>query len=153
MPGPPGGGATTVRSRCPGWRRTSAASRWSTSSNACSCPALTARDSTRVTGAAAAGDHEPVAADDIAGHGTGVLEQKRARPSAQRRGDPLDAHEAGRPIRAGGLEELDDPVTGDVAAEALLDVNPRQHRALGRLLVRRRLVLVHCDHRVRAHPG
>src|SRR6516164_8618826 len=84
---------------------------------------------------ARARDYEPVAADDIAGHGTGVLEQERARPAVHRPGDPLDAHEARRPIRPGSLEELDHAVAGNVAAEAFLHVDPRQHWALGRLFV------------------
>jgi len=102
---------------------------------------------------AGAGNHEPVAADDVAGHGAGVLKQERARPAADRAGDPFDAHETGRPIRPGGLEELHDAVAGDVAAEAFLDVDSRQHGALGRLRIGRGLVLVHRDDRVRTRPG
>jgi hypothetical protein len=42
--------------------------------------------------------------------------------------DPLDADEAGRPVGAGGLQELHHAVALDVAAEALLDVNSAQDR-------------------------
>jgi hypothetical protein len=49
---PPGRGLSTVTSRWPGWQPTSVASLRSTASSACSCPALTCRESTRVTASA-----------------------------------------------------------------------------------------------------
>src|SRR5215471_7203552 len=86
---------------------------------------------------ARSGDHAPVPADDVVLHRAGVLQQKRAFPAAHRSGDPFDSHKAGRPVWPSGLQELDHTCAGDVAAEALLDVNPRQGGALGRLVVSR----------------
>jgi hypothetical protein len=85
-------------------------------------------------------------------HSASVLEQERAAPPTEVAGDPLDAHEARRSIGPCRLQELDDAVTGDVTGEALLDVNPGQDRAFGRLVIGRRLVFVHGDDRVRAGP-
>src|SRR5579864_9747118 len=76
---------------------------------------------------ARSGDHEPVAADDAALDRARVLEQERAGPAAHGSGDPLDPDEAGRPVGARGLQELDDAVTGDVPGEALLDVRSEEH--------------------------
>src|SRR5256885_119940 len=89
--------------------------------------------------------HEPLAVHHVARDRTGVLEHERARPAGHGTGDPLDAHEARRPVRTGHLKELGHTVTLDVAAEALLDVDPREDRTGGRLLVCRRLVLVDGD--------
>src|SRR4029453_17849556 len=66
--------------------------------------------------------HEPLAADDVAFHGAGILQQERALLAGHRARDPLDADKAGRAVGAGGLQELGDAVALDVAAEALLDV-------------------------------
>jgi len=48
------------------------------------------------------------------------------------------------------LQELGRAIASHVAAEALFDVDPGQHRALGRLVVGGWLVLVDRDNRVRA---
>src|SRR6185437_13753232 len=98
------------------------------------------------------GDDEPIPADDVAGHGAGVLEQERPLPPAELAGNPLDAHEAGRPVGPGRLQELHDAIACDVAGEALLNVNPRQCLPVGRLVVGRWLVLVDGDDRSRAGP-
>src|SRR6266540_5061518 len=95
--------------------------------------------------------HEPLAAHDVALHCAGILQQERACPVGDRAPDPLDADKAGRPVGAAGLQEFHHAVALDVAAEALLDVDPGQDRPLGRLFVGRGLVLVHGDDRVRAH--
>src|SRR4029453_8502976 len=47
--------------------------------------------------------HHPPAAADVARHGAGVLQQKRALPAVEGAGDPLDADKAGRPVGAAGL--------------------------------------------------
>src|SRR5262245_32259381 len=114
---------------------------------------------TKVAGAAKAsqltgarsGDDEPFSADDLVLDGAGVLEEERALPLADRAGDALDSDEARGSVCPGCLQELDDSVAGDVAAEALLDVDPAQCWPLSLLVVRGGLVLVHRDGRVR--PG
>src|ERR1700722_4522044 len=98
-------------------------------------------------------DHEPVAADQVPLDPPHVLEQKRALPPAHAAAYALDPDEAGRPVSTSSLQELDGAIASDIARKAFLNVDPGQHRALGGLVVARRLVLVHCDQRVRASSG
>src|SRR5256885_16983818 len=60
-----------------------------------------------------AGDHEPVAADDIALDATRILQQERPPPAGERSGDPLDPDEARRAVRVRGLDELHNALAPD----------------------------------------
>ncbi|HEX6522242.1 MAG TPA: hypothetical protein VF070_19880 [Streptosporangiaceae bacterium] len=62
----------------------------------------------------------------------------------------LDPGEACRPVGTRRLQERDDAIVRDVAAEALFDVDPGQRRTLGWFVVGRGLVLADRDNCVRA---
>jgi hypothetical protein len=64
------------------------------------------------------------------------LQQERAGPSRDRPRDSLDPGEARRAAGQRRLQKLGHAITSDVAGETLLDMNPGQRRALGRLIVR-----------------
>jgi hypothetical protein len=65
----------------------------------------------------------------------GVLKQKRAGPALEATGDALDSNEARRPVLAHRLQEVDDSLALDVAAEGLGDLDLDEVRPLVDLFV------------------
>jgi hypothetical protein len=82
-----------------------------------------------------AGNHEPPAFDRVPFERAGVLKQKRAGPALEATGDALDSNEARRPVLAHRLQEVDDSLALDVAAEGLGDLDLDELRPLVDLFV------------------
>jgi hypothetical protein len=94
---------------------------------------------------AGAGNHEPLASDRVPFQRAGVLQQEGAGATRQAAGDALDSDEARRPVLAYRLQEADDSLALDVAAEGLGDLDLGEVRPLVDLFVWLRLLGLDLD--------